>query len=203
MVVLTLMIAAAAIWSAWIFQGQLTQAQKQFEVADRPWISVDVSVFSPLAYDSNGIHMTFKIVPKNIGHSPAQSIWIQPTLVIATMGDDLRTVEERTCQQAIAENQASEVPWAKYTLFPGDSYVQNTGVGVPIESINSKWERFDLIPIALVGCVDYIFGPASRHHQTGFIYEVLMRDGRIPSKSKAPIAPELLGLRPMGGQFAN
>lgn len=42
-VILTLLTAAAAFWSAWIFQGQLTEMRIQREDAERPWVAFELS----------------------------------------------------------------------------------------------------------------------------------------------------------------
>src|SRR5438034_8733310 len=43
---LTLMIAGAAFWSAFIFNSQLRAMRKQFEATDRPWIKAEPKVES-------------------------------------------------------------------------------------------------------------------------------------------------------------
>ena len=198
--------ARAAQTTAEAARKQALTAQKQFESADRPWIGIEVSVSDPLTYDGRAAHIGFNFIPKNVGRSPAQSIWIWPTLIVGGMGSDVREEEKHLCEHAIAQNQPSQVPWSKYTLFPNEFYSQKISLELPAEKITSFTHEREvgLIPILLVGCVDYVFGPASQHHQTGFIYEVLMRDGSsMPHKSKTPIAPELLGIMQLGGQYAN
>jgi hypothetical protein len=205
MVGLTVLIAAAAFWTAFIFEDQLSLMRD----ADRPWIEVDVSINSPLTYDSTGMHAAFAFVPKNIGPSPAQNISIAPTLTPAFMGDDLRQIQKRICENRAAQGEDATL---RYMLFPGDHYTQVIGMGMSAEDVNSRWNKFelssgpiDIIPIALVGCVDYTYELSPRHHQTGFALDVLMKDGRLVLKSQAPLAPESLILRshPSGGHFAN
>jgi hypothetical protein len=202
--------ANAAQVAAEAARKQAVSVQYQLEAADRPWISVDVSINSPLTYDSNGVHLSFAFVPKNLGRSPAQNIYISPRLVPAFMGDDLREIQKRICKPLAAQDRTTNFPG--YILFPGDHYIQEITIGMSIEELNSRYSKWklsqgmnELIPIALVGCVDYTFESSQRHHQTGFVFEVLMRAGGLVLRSKTPLAPESLMLirHFPGGYFAN
>jgi hypothetical protein len=100
--------------------------QRQLEAIDRPWISLDVKVTSPLTYDKNkGVQITFTFVPKNIGRSPGQNIWIDPRLTSALMGDDLRPMQKRICEAAATKERM--VSLAGYILFPDRFYTQEIG----------------------------------------------------------------------------
>jgi len=184
--------------------------QKQFEAADRPWIAVDVSINSPLTYDSNGVHVGFDIIPKNIGRSPAQNMSIQVMLKPSLMGDNLDGIVKRICNDIAI--QGTRWP-LRYVLFPGDHYIQPTVLNMSVDDINSYFQGklppetgpTDLIPIALVGCVGYTYESSPRHHKTGIALDVLMKDGRLVLRSQTPLAPDSVSLRlhPFGGHFAN
>src|SRR5438105_13766694 len=51
---LTLMIAGAAFWSAFIFNSQLSAMRKPLEVTNRPWIRAAPKVESPMTLHDNG-----------------------------------------------------------------------------------------------------------------------------------------------------
>jgi hypothetical protein len=204
MVGLTVLVAGAAIVTALIFQAQLSLMRD----ADRPWIDLDVSIDSPLTYDNTGVRIGFNISPKNVGRSPAQNIWISPTLTPAFMGDDLSEIQKRICENA----RPSHEGLLSYLLFPGNHYTQPVGLDLSATAISSHWGKLppnmeppDPIPLALVGCIDYTYEASSRHHQTGFALDVVMKGGLLPLKSKTPIASEDLVLRAhsFGGHFAN
>lgn len=176
--------------------------------ADRPWVAVDVAIDSPLIYDGDSIRIGFDISPKNIGRSPAQNIFINPALKPVFMGDDLRDLQKHICENA----QPAQEGLQTYLLFPGDHYTQPFGLGISVEEINSHWGKKptgmkipDPIPLGLVGCIDYTYEASSRHHQTGFALDVIMKDGRLALKSKTPIDATDLVLREhsFGGHFAN
>ena len=212
-------VAAAAIYALitlfmWVEMRKTTKAaQDQLALlrdADRPWIAVDVSINSQLTYDSNGVHVVFDIMPKNIGRSPAQNMSIQVGLKPSTMGDDLDGIVKRSCNDMAIEGKVWPL---RYVLFPSDRFIQPTILGMSVEEIDSYFRGklppgtgpTDLIPIALVGCVDYTYESSPRHHQTGIALDVLMKDGRLVLKSQTPLAPGAISLRlhPLGGHFAN
>jgi hypothetical protein len=183
-------------------------AAKQLELTSRPWVDIDVSITSPVTYDSNGMHVSFTFAPKNIGQSPAQDVSIAPKLVPGSMGTDVREMQKRICDNRAA---ASDEP-LRYVLFPDRSYKQEITMGITDTEINSQWSKFelrqkpnDLIPVLIIGCVDYTYDSSPRHHQTGFAFDILMKDRRILLKSKMPLQPDSVGLmeHSFGGHFAN
>jgi hypothetical protein len=205
MVILTVVIAGAAIYSAWVFQGQLSLMRD----ADRPWVKVDITVTSPLTYDRNGMNIGLTFILTNVGKSPADNVSIAPRLVTAFMGDDLEQIQKRICENRAA---SAEDKWLRYVLFPGDPLPQQIRFQMSTAEVDSHWNKFelsqgpiDLIPVALVGCVDYTYRPSPRHHQTGFAVDVVTSSGGMPLKSMAPIIPSTLALREhaRSGHFAN
>jgi hypothetical protein len=63
-VIVTCVIAFAALYSAWLFQGQLMQSTDFFRTDERAWLSVEVG-------EKNG---KFGVVMKNTGKTPALNI---------------------------------------------------------------------------------------------------------------------------------
>ncbi len=193
-------------------QKQAAAAQSQWEVmqdADRPWIDVDIAITSPLAFDGKAAGTAFTFTLSNIGLSPAQNISINPRLTFATLGDDLRKVQKQACDDA---KSAYGMGSLRYILFQGQHYTQAVGLDIPAKEIDSHWGKMppgaavpDLIPLALVGCVDYTYQSSGHHHQTAFAFDLAMKDGGIPSKSNAPISPTDLILRahPVSGHYPN
>jgi len=94
-VFLTLLIAAAAFCSAWIFQGQLTVARQTMEAQTRPWVGngkIEVKETTFLVYPDNPIRartqvdLVIEVPLKNVGNSPALNV---ETSVIATMTEQI------------------------------------------------------------------------------------------------------------------
>jgi hypothetical protein len=124
------------------------------------------------------------------------------------MGEDLTEIQRGICENA----QPPHEGLLSYLLFPDQHYTQPTGLDLSAADIKSHWGKLppnmqtpDPIPIALVGCSDYTYQTSSKHHQTGFALDLLMKDGRLPLKSLTPLAPSSLTLRQhsFGGHFAN
>jgi hypothetical protein len=183
-------------------------AASQLELTDRPWVTIDASITAPLTYDGKTVQIAFSFIPKNIGHSPAQNVSIVPKLIPAFMGDDVREEQKRVCDGAAQINNG----FPAYVLFPEEPYSQPIGLDLPIETINLHWGKLPpgmeapgIIPIAIIGCVDYTYTTSPKHHQTGFAFDVLTKDGRLPQKSLTPLPPNSLILRqhPFAGHFAN
>lgn len=188
--------------------GQLSTMQKQFEALDRPWVSISVSPIKPLLYDGKtGVNATFIFSPTNVGRSPAQEVQIEPRLIIGSMGTNVTGIQQRMCRQM---EKGQGMP--AYILFPGPGSPQEISLQLSVADINAFFTPFELnqgpidpIPIILVGCVDYVFASSTRHHHTGFAFDVLMKDRLLVLKSKTPLPPEsiLLMLHPSGGYFAD
>ncbi len=201
--------ANAAKKSAEAAKSAADTAARQLEMTDRPWITIDVVITSALNYDSKGVRMNFSFVPKNIGHSPAQNVLIIPELVPVFMGDDVREIQKKICDSVPQINSA----FPKYVLFPEEPFSEPFGLDISAEAIKAHWGKLppgkglpDPIPIGIVGCVDYTYETSSRHHQTGFAFDILMKDGRLPLRSLTPLDPNLLILRQhgfFGSHFAN
>jgi hypothetical protein len=189
-------------------QKQTITSQKQFESMDRPWVDLDVAITAPVTYDKNGLQIVVTFVPKNIGRSPAQNVSIAPRLIPGSMGTDVHEMQKRICDNRAT---ASDEP-LRYVLFPNRSYEQRITMQITAAEINSQWSTFELsqgpidpLPVLLVGCVDYTYESSPRHHQTGFTFDVLMKDGRTLLRSRIPLLPDSVGLmeHSFGGHFAN
>lgn len=191
-------------------QQQVGIMQKQFENADRPWVSIDAAFTSPLTY-RNGVQVEITFIPKNVGKSPAEHIRINAQLVPALMWDDLTEAQKRICENVAAESWPAKFPG--YILFPDKQYTQPIGLSLSVTELDGYWAKEfkesskgkDVLPLALVGCVDYTFESSPRHHQTGFAYDVVTKDGGAILISTTPMEPSSIILRARlpGNYFAN
>lgn len=58
-------------------------AARQLELTERPWVFVKgAKVVSPLTFDKDGAHVTFEVVVRNSGLSPAVNVEIEPRLYL-------------------------------------------------------------------------------------------------------------------------
>ena len=206
--------AAAAIYYAgvtsnmWIeMKRQTGTAKKQFEAMDRPWVVMDISdiSFNGAVVYSNGLNVPLIFSPKNIGRSPAQNIWIEPKIVPGFMDTDVRDAQKKLCETAEKHDEL-----LRSFLVPGGNYRQPIGLSMSASDNDSimpvRNDRPDpLINAILIGCIDYTYESSDRHHQTGFAYDLVSKEGLIPSKSGSPFKLGTIFLRthPRGGFSAN
>ncbi len=78
-VILTLLIAIAAFYSAWIFQGQLDETRKVFRIDERAWIEIEPIKPTLLVPQNAKFPATFtcNIYPKNAGKTVARDIAVK------------------------------------------------------------------------------------------------------------------------------
>lgn len=168
----TAAIAAAvfALWSAWIFSGQLEEMQND----QRPWVSANTQINAGLTYDINGANVGALLVLKNTGRSPAKDaavyfeVYSVPTI---GSGPGFRQKQVDACKTArgMAEHGMNAT-----TIFPGDVNVGQHSGSISQEIITKLTaERHGLLHIAIIGCVDYQFASREGHHRTSFAYTLM------------------------------
>lgn len=150
--ILTVVIAAAAIWSAFIFQGQLNETTKQTRLSVRPWIGLDEGLdaieATPLQIDETGnASLVYKIRAKNYSSTPATNVWAFANLVVA---DDLYTVYEQqnfACGDAVIGK-----PDIGLMLFQGKDRIFNSMPSMAKISLKHQGSR---LQVFLAGCIGY------------------------------------------------
>lgn len=167
----------AAIWYACIAKRQWETMQQQLEVAQRPWISVAVSLAGPFTFTADGgatLKVQFDL--KNIGNSPARDVWIESEVFLL---DEERhdTVEE---QSKLCEPMRRVSNSFGEFLFPGEGFHAPT-LDVTIRQANvakalKRSTSGGGITPTIIGCADYRFAFTEDHHQTSFIYYLLQND---------------------------
>jgi len=187
---LTLMIAGAAFWSAFIFNSQLRAMRKQFEATDRPWIKAEPKVESAITFHDNGdLSMSVTFILNNVGHSIATDVTVYGGALIPKPegGEHFRQPLERQAQLC-----GKVQPYATtITLFPNETKEFNVGFRVSHEEIEANLVppppgMPDVAPAKrtnpiIFGCVDYKFSSLRQHHQTGFIYNVVGTNPKNPN----------------------
>ena len=150
---------------------QLGVMQKQFEAADRPWLSVDAVPNGPLVFRSLGAGVNVKFTVKNVGHSVANEAVVIADVFIGKSGEDVygKAIER---QRQICEETTTTI--TSHTVFPGDMFTDGQLVIAKIPAMENGREADNTLPFFLIiGCVDYRFGDQPARHRTNFIYEVV------------------------------
>jgi len=194
--------------------GQLSIMRKQLEAADRAWISVGASISGPLTYDArNGVFIGFRFILNDTGRSPAQGVHISAELVTTILLSNTEAEQKRICEGHAKALASGAHGYQEYTVFPGEPDIEEESIQLSIKDIDAFYSAFekapiprpDFVPIGLVGCVDYTFLSSPIHHQTGFAFQILTREGGNPFMSQTPIAGDRLMLMktPLGHYFVN
>jgi hypothetical protein len=194
-------------------------AATELELAERPWISSDISIVSPFTFDKDGGHVTLEFTLKNSGHSPGLA-WLQtecyPNWKDPTMERD------RFCKTVQAFE--TENPRFLQPVFPGVSIPQKVTVILSKGDIEdarnfllehypgqSEVKKIDLIQPTVVVCIAYrpIFKDA--HYMTSYILTINRTLPGFPNATRVisvleksiPLRDLRLTLSPVGGTSAN
>jgi hypothetical protein len=182
LVVVSCLAVVAAIWSAFIFQGQLTEArnatkaaQEQLETMDRPWVSITLAPNGPLTFTNDGLNVNLHVHLENIGHGVANNVAIHH---VGFLTND-RFHEPMKRQDALCSPDKLTEGGISSSIFPGKSddslFIGDniSNAAIASNSITSPNAPGAIITgLFFVGCVDYEYGLATKHHQTRFVYQV-------------------------------
>ena len=94
---------------------------KQLELAERPWIDIEMKVETPFIFEVNGARVGLNVKIKNFGHSPAASLWPEAEM-LAVQSDDILAERDRYCKEVI--ERETKLTKVGYTVFPGDDRLE-------------------------------------------------------------------------------
>jgi hypothetical protein len=146
--VLTVVIAIAAFWSAFIFQGQLAIARDTLVIGQRPWLGIDSK--PTVEVEGNRWKVVFRV--KNYGVSPAlHSAFASETDNAPIVFDVSKAKIEWACSRGKA--LTADPAGHGYTIFPGSSQPQD----ITIDGTSQT-------ALYLLGCLTYLdqFGASHR-----------------------------------------
>ncbi|HEX4773254.1 MAG TPA: hypothetical protein VH351_20640 [Bryobacteraceae bacterium] len=178
-VALTLLVAIAAFWSAWIFQGQLAEMHKATEIQERPWLSVEAQPVNGLSW-VNGQQpvLVLKFAIKNVGHSIAKSSQLDVKMFPTSVGMPV-AVDAIQHQRELCDHPKIS-PMQAFDLFPVDQPAERqVDISAPTSTVaaqavavtSDKPRKF--IGFYVVGCVTYRFSFGPNFHQNRFAYHLL------------------------------
>jgi hypothetical protein len=169
-VILTVFIAAAAIYSAWVFQDQLKDARKSarwtaesFRLDERAW--VEIEQIRPVLFAKAGPRSVFKyeVYPRNVGKTVARDIVMKAQVVGS--GEKLGTDEGmiKSDQEKYLLNKFTEMSTGNPVIVPASPIPQvlapNTTAPIPYllhgqepQIFNNGTAYYDY----LIGRIDYV-----------------------------------------------
>jgi hypothetical protein len=184
-------------------------SEKLYISQERPWVSLDHVVFiEPLRVDGGAVHALLRFVLKNVGHSPATNVWVEPNLMLLNSWKSRTTrfpvdVQHEICDDPLRFKSTNIGP----VIFPNGEAHIDYSLATSAEELAESRANPDpssktLMPY-LVGCVDYRFTFSAEHHQSGFIFAVYRkrRDSLSPflSTENGTVEPDDLILDPTIG----
>jgi hypothetical protein len=218
--IITLITAIAGLFGLYILYGtlELTQiqtgtAQQELELSKRPWVFADIMLAKDLTYNVNGANITLRFVLHNIGNSPAAATWVNLVAFDMMFEGKSSPIDE---QRKLCDPMRTYKPdphAVGFTIFPGQIIQQDISTsisGKEINEVNAAILRLIKKPISnfrsrlypmIVGCIDYQFEFAPGHHQTPFMYQLVVIKPEQPGAAFSldaytPYTIALLNLQP-------
>jgi hypothetical protein len=201
--------ASLAIQKAADATQSTTQAiARQLELSQRPWVSINAIIASPLTYDSEGAaEVTLKLAIRNVGSTPAKGLSVEPKMFIASLGEqDPVMVRSRVCEENRTRGAGKDG-----TLFPTAELAKLVTFHTDAKEILRESNRTGSFSPAFVICASYrsTFDDRSRY-TTGTIYYLRRIDPARPGMfvrmtNGMEIPRDLLALNydPIGETVAN
>jgi hypothetical protein len=166
-------------------------AQRQLDQSGRTWLTVTLTP-APVTFKDGGVQIGVIPSIKNIGNSVATGVIVPIKVYLASTADDIfkrpLKIQADLCDPLSKQPVNDEQDRTGISILP--TVIDSSlfiGRGFSKEELNSAATANPNFPIKhivpiLVGCVDYQFATANRHHQTRFIYEIV-RAGKAPNTS--------------------
>lgn len=181
---------------------------RQLELTQRPWISIDTTIESPLTFTSDGAaQVSVKFVIRNVGSTPAKGLSVEPKLSIAAQGEQDPVIERsKVCE----ENRMREAG-SDGTLFPKGELTKSVTFLADAWDIVKESNRTGSFSPVVIVCASYrsTFDDSARY-TTGVIYYLRRIDPSHPGtylrmKDRVEVPRELLMLEydPIGAIAAN
>jgi hypothetical protein len=189
-------------------QGTTENLGHQLELSQRPWVSINAIILTPLTFNDDGAaQVTLQFAIRNVGNTPAKSLSVEPKMFIASFGEQDPVMERsRVCE----ENRLRGVG-TDGTLFPTMELTRAVTFHVDAKEIIKESNRTGTFTPALVVCASYrsTFDDRSRY-TTAVIYYLRRIDPAHPGAyirmtNGIDIPRDLLALRydPIGETIAD
>ena len=163
-------------WRAVLRQGAIME--RQLEAADRPWLRVDVESVGPLTFD-NSCTFDVQLIAKNVGRSVAVNATVTLMTFVPPLVENFDTITGDDMWAEVVAKQTERCKninskFMSFILFPDREYSRSQGLAIRKEDFGHGQVSPEFIRFYILGCADYQVSGHERHHQTRFIYEVLI-----------------------------
>jgi hypothetical protein len=154
------------------------ETARQLELSQRPWISIDTSIASPLTFTPGGTaQVTLKFAVRNSGSTPAKGLSVQPEMYIPSR-DNQDPVMERS---KLCEQNRTRAAGADGILFPKSEFTKFVTFYGDAKEIVKESNRTGSFSPAVIVCANYrsTFDDRPRY-TTGIIYYLRRIDKSQP-----------------------
>lgn len=177
--------------SAKAAQQSASTAVAQLETTDRPWIKAVPQAWSPVTFDNGGLSFSVSFALSNVGRSVATDVTIYSG-AFANGSEGAAHFRQPVERQTALCNKVQPAGLL-FALFPGETKQLNVGIAISREEmeknkvppppgmIDSPSPPGERINPMFFGCVDYRIVSLPKHHQTGFIYQIVRTDPKTPN----------------------
>ncbi len=171
-------IKAAGEQSA-LMNAQLVAVQKQTEVSERPWLSVEVTSENGMQFvNGEQAVVALKLTIKNVGKSIAKQVQADAKLFPTSAGMPF-ALDAATHQRELCDHPTI-APLGTFDVFPTDHPVERvldisaippTIAAAQLVIAGTSPRRF--VGFYVVGCVSYRYSFGTEFHQTRFAYHLI------------------------------
>ena len=138
------------------------------------------TIAGPLRVNGDGIRITLDVTMVNAGLTPALAVEPHVRAFLKTQGTHDAAAEQLKLARSVG---ADSSPAYGGLVFPKTGFVQNINFGVTADEVRAALARhpsYTKVRMCVVGAVSYRLSFKDEPHQTGFVYEVMVKDDTHP-----------------------
>lgn len=174
-------------------------AYKQLDLAERPWVKMDISIAGPLVVSQDGLSISIRTVTQSTGNSPALSVAAQSKIFVGYAWPDLVTQQKKDALCDDLKKSATVNEGSLPALFPGTNSIPDTwhllSPEGEVEAASSKTPQGRVIPL-IVTCVVYRATFDAAFRSTAYISVISSVENgmgmAVPAKEPVVINPDHL-----------
>ena len=158
--------ASATVVAANATALQANTSADQLEIAERPWVSLEPTIASPLWINENGANLDLSIRLRNSGLSPAIGTFAYPKFFpFVGTSQETESQKTKTCELATTSSENSDDD-----LYPGSETTQIRRFHWPKEELKANTrEGFTIMQIVI--CVAYRNAFNKRAYSSAYSYD--------------------------------
>jgi hypothetical protein len=163
-----------------ISRQAIDQGRESLIATQRPWLSIQTEIVSPLTWDNGAIELRIGVIVKNVGLTPA---------LTARIFEVLDPKGGRKGSDFCKAQRGRDTALFGHTIFPGATQKDAGRVRVSAEDVKGALLKSGFLAPTITVCVDYRSTLDSLHHQSFYTF-LLYEDPKIAHRGLAVIDPK-------------